>query len=177
MKRTTCLLAPLLILAACSPDPSDPPRRPAPPMRDDPKPEPDSRLRVSADGVITDVALGGAVCVFGYDADCVRRCFPEDPLWPACDGAGGQYHYTRQGLAVVLRYGRIDTSQNSACQGCTTSRMVALWRLTAYDQAHIYRPQSCDGKYDFTGNTKDRRWYKTMDSAIEPATADDLPLG
>lgn len=175
MRLVTRLLPPLLLFAGCSPEPHDPPA-PKPATRSDPTPEPDSRLRVSADGVLTDVALGGAVCVFGYDGDCVRRCFPEEPLWPACDGAGGQYHYTRQGLAVVLRYGRIDTPANPACQGRTTSRMVALWPLTAYDQTHIYRPQSCDGKYDFTSNTKDRRWYKAMDAAVDPATADDLPL-
>lgn len=177
MRLVTHLLPPLLLFAGCSPEAHDPPTSKPATAHANPSPEPESRLRVSVDGVITDVALGGVVCVFGYDADCVRRCFPDEPLWPACDGAGGQYHYTRQGLAVVLRYGRIDTPANPACQGRTTSRMVALWPLTAYDQAHIYRPQSCDGKYDFTGNTKDRRWYKTMGSAIEPATADDLPLG
>ena len=133
---------------------------------------PHPRLIVGPNGII-DTALG-IPCAWGLDSVCVKRCFPLEPLWPACDGQGRRYLYTRQGLTAVYRYGRETHRVNPACRGEDTQTLVALLPLTDYDINHIVKPQSCDGQYDYSANIRDRQWYLAGEPDIQAATTDDL---
>lgn len=133
---------------------------------------PHPRLIVGPNGII-DTARG-IPCAWGLDSVCVKRCFPLEPLWPACDGQGRRYLYTRQGLTAVYRYGRETHRVNPACRGEDTQTLVALLPLTDYDINHISKPQSCDGQYDYSANIRDRQWYLAGEPDIQAATTDDL---
>ena len=133
---------------------------------------PRPRLIIGPDG-ITDTVLG-MPCAWALDSTCLKRCFPLEPLWPACDGQGRRYLYTRQGLTAVYRHGRETHRANPTCRGEDTQTLVALLPLTDYDINHIVRPQSCDGRYDYSANIRDRQWYGVGEADIQAATADEL---
>lgn len=170
MKTTTTLL--FATLAACGSYAPGEPR----PVSDAGVPTVDAmphpRLLAGPDG-INDTAIG-MPCAWALDSACVKRCFPLEPLWPACDGQGRRYLYTRQGLTAVYRYGRETHRANPTCRGEDTQALVALLPLTDYDINHIVKPQSCDGRYDYSSNIRDRQWYGVGEADIQAATTDDI---
>lgn len=133
-----------------------------------------ARLSVTPDGTIRDRLMSGQACAWALDAKCVKRCFPLEPMWPACDGHGTRYYYTRQGLFNREPFGRVDTMANPACRGQITSWLIEIVPLNSYDVAHVYKPQSCDGRYDFSQNILDRQWYRYQQAEFEAAGVEAL---
>lgn len=138
--------------------------------------QPTSRLYVDSFGSIFDHALDNQECAWLLlHPTCAKVCLPIEPMFPACDGQGQLYQYTRQGLSSTFQYGRVTHWFDPNCSGQNTYDLVELSGVNTLQRRQIYKPQTCDLHGDLTPTLYDRQWYTTMPATIAPATPTDLP--
>lgn len=135
------------------------------------------RLSIDSSGgtpVITDRLMGGQACAWMLNKACEERCFPVEPLYPACNGDGEILYYTKQLLSTKFVWGRVETLQDPACQGRSTNQLVELSFIAKGErQGPVFvcghRTQSLEP------SLYDRNWYRAQVAELLPATVQDLP--
>jgi len=139
--------------------------------------QPVSRLYVDEFGSIFDRALDNQECTWLLlHPTCAKVCLPIEPMFPACDGQGQHYQYTRQALNTTFKYGRVTHWADLNCSGQVTYDLVSLSTMNTLQRKQIFKPQTCDNLHnDLTPDLYDRQWYTTMPATIDPATPQDLP--